>query len=150
MQSHYLLGALCMSTNNSSDNIGIDSATFRSVTQCLKQLRHLVRCHYEEKNNWHCPFRELKLGLLAYNRHEIWLLIWIQTRILRHEEDKNGPPKKQTSMYSIRQCRGRVVVRLLVAMKVVWLSVQETTVNSLPHHVFPLNNNLPEAPLILT
>jgi len=40
-----------------------------------------------------------------------------------------------------------VIDRLLVAMKVVWLSVQQTSVNSLPSHVFPVDNNLTEAPL---
>ena len=121
--------------------LGNDSATFRSAALCLKQLHHLVRGHYEEENYWHCPFREPKLGLLAYNRHEVWLLTWIQTRILRHEEDKNGQPKKQTAMYSIRKGRGKVVDKLLVAMKAVWLSFQQTSVNSLPSHVFPLDSN---------
>jgi hypothetical protein len=32
-------------------------------------------------------------------------------------------------------------------MKVVWLNDQQTIVNSLLSHVFPVDNNLPEAPL---
>jgi hypothetical protein len=53
-------------------------------------------------------------------------------------------------MYSVSHNRGKVFDRLLVAMKVAWLGVQEDRVKSLPSHVFLLDDNLPEAFLFLT